>query len=114
MLQLFIITVVSLGLLTVVVFGALFYYRKQVAQEVAANRLIATVNPEYVSTGKYSTFHNSLVRLELYVEIIPPKNREELLEEYRPNSFLVQLGSCTIVPAFLGERKTILYQGLCS
>lgn len=53
MLQLFIITVISLGLLIFVVFGALFYYRKQVAHELANNRLIATVNPEYVSTGEY-------------------------------------------------------------
>ncbi|KAG8301029.1 hypothetical protein J6590_062770 [Homalodisca vitripennis] len=50
MLQMLIITIAIVILLVGLVFLALVYHRKQMAQEVANSRLIASVNPEYVST----------------------------------------------------------------
>lgn len=48
---LMILTILGLMLLVALVFGVLYYHRKQMQQEVANKRLIATINPEYVSTG---------------------------------------------------------------
>uniref|UniRef100_A0A1B6KAQ3 Tyrosine-protein kinase receptor n=1 Tax=Graphocephala atropunctata TaxID=36148 RepID=A0A1B6KAQ3_9HEMI len=50
MLQLLIIIIICVVLLVALGFLLFVYHRKQMAQEVANSRLIASVNPEYVST----------------------------------------------------------------